>query len=421
MPIKVFERYKVLDKSIINIIIAEFFIQLIDYSYLSILLVYLNKSGYPDYKSADFFGFRFLSVLLLSFNLGFYIKGRKIRPLLYMSAIFTPLLSLAIIYAIQYRLDYLIYAGMFLLGVSVLGLEVSILPYFLRNVREKYHTEAISLSYSTASLSAIVSGLIIYILTTINPEVFDEQLILKIVSVMGFAAIYFVNKSSKKREFYVPILRRSRYDLSDFDWWNVVKAMVPTLLIATGAGLAIPFMGLFFYKIHNIDSYQFAMLSSVTALIVFLSTIYVPSLKNKLGYKGTVVGSQLLAVLCLFGLAITEFYSHYSHIVVVAVVCFIFRQPLMNIAMPITSDVTMKFVGFRNREIVSALTAAIWSGSWFFSSNIFRVLRKHEVSYGYIFYITIVLYIISICWYYYLIDLYEKEEKKYEKSKKQPL
>lgn len=414
---KIFSQYKHLDKTIIYLIGAEFFIQLIDYAYLTILLICMNKAGYEDYQSAGFFSLRFLSVLLLAFPLGFYIRGRKIRPLFYVSAIASPLLSLGIIYAIQYKMDMLIYTGMFLMGIAVLGLEVSILPYILRNVREKFHTEAISLSYSTASLSGIISGLMIFVLMQVDPVFFDEQMILKIISVISFSGIVFVYLSSKKRELYVPILKRSRYDLTDFDWWHVVKAMIPTVMIATGAGLAIPFMSLFFYKVHQVDSDQFAMLSSITTLVVFLSTLYVPNVKDKLGYKTTVVGSQSMAVLCLIVLSISEFYNEYTFAAAMAVFCYVFRQPLMNIAAPITSDVTMKFVGFRNREIVSALTAAIWSGSWFFSSNIFRVLRKYDVSYAHIFFITAALYVFSIFWYYYLIDMYEKEEAKYIKSK----
>ena len=119
------------------------------------------------------------------------------------------------------------------------------------------------------------------------------------------------------------------------------------------------------------------------------------------------MGSQSLAILCLVGLSLTEFHSTYIYAGAIAIACFIFRQPLMNIAMPITSDITMKYVGFRHREIVSALTAAIWSGSWFFSSNIFRILRAHEVRYAYIFFITAGLYVLSICWYYYLITVFE--------------
>src|SRR3989337_592198 len=113
MP-KFLSQYGNLHKSVIFIIIAEFFVQLIDYSYLTILLVYMNKTGYTDYKAADFFGYRVLSVLLLSFYLGFYINGRKLKPLFYISSICTPLLSIGIIIAVQYQLDYLIYAGMFL-------------------------------------------------------------------------------------------------------------------------------------------------------------------------------------------------------------------------------------------------------------------------------------------------------------------
>src|SRR3989337_797620 len=114
MP-KFLSQYGNLHKSVIYIVIAEFFVQLIDYSYLSILLVYMNKAGYTDYKAADFYGFRFLSVLLLAFSLGFYINGRKLKPLFYISAICTPILSIAVIYAVQYNIDYLIYALMFLM------------------------------------------------------------------------------------------------------------------------------------------------------------------------------------------------------------------------------------------------------------------------------------------------------------------
>src|SRR5436190_10278044 len=117
---KFLDQYKNLHKAVIYIIIAEFFVQLIDYSYLTILLVYMNKSGYTDYKAADFYGYRFLSVLLLSFWLGFYINGRKLKPLFYISSICTPILSIGMIYAVQYHLDFLIYILMFLLGISVL-------------------------------------------------------------------------------------------------------------------------------------------------------------------------------------------------------------------------------------------------------------------------------------------------------------
>ena len=183
--------------------------------------------------------------------------------------------------------------------------------------------------------------------------------------------------------------------------------MIPTILLATGAGLVIPFMGLFFFKVHHIDSYQYAAISSFTTMIVFGMTIFVPNIKDKFGYKATIVGSQSLAILCLIGLSFTEFHSTYIYAGYIAIACFILRQPLMNIAMPITSDITMKYVGFRHREIVSALTAAIWSGSWFFSSIIFRVLRKNEVGYAYIFFITAALYAFSIVWYYYLINVFE--------------
>ena len=82
----------------------------------------------------------------------------------------------------------------------------------------------------------------------------------------------------------------------------------------------------------------------------------------------------------------------------------------MNMAAPMTSELTMNYVGKRNQEMLSAIIAAIWSGSWFFSSQIFRWLRSEVLSYAYIFYITAVLYILGIIMYYILVLDYEKRD-----------
>ena len=75
----------------------------------------------------------------------------------------------------------------------------------------------------------------------------------------------------------------------------------------------------------------------------------------------------------------------------------------MNMAAPLTSELTMEYVGDDNHEMLSAIVSAIWSGSWFFSSQIFKFLIDLEYSYSAIFYITAALYFLGIFFYYFLI------------------
>jgi hypothetical protein len=82
----------------------------------------------------------------------------------------------------------------------------------------------------------------------------------------------------------------------------------------------------------------------------------------------------------------------------------------MNMANPMTSELVMYYVGKKNEELTAALTSAIWSGGWFFSGQIFKVLRNNGLDYVYIFYITGFLYLIGIFLFYRLINIYEKEK-----------
>lgn len=398
--------YKNLEKHIIQFIVAEFFLQLINAAFMTIMLIYMEKMGYADYKSASFVSFRFLGVLLFAFPLGLIIKGRKLKPIFQISSVVTPILALLILEAISQQNDMLLYISLFFWGISFTGIQITALPYILRNAKAETHTEAITLSYSTWSVAGIVSGVIIYVLRNVNPDLFDEKLILQIIAVLSFfCAVIIFNIKQKE---IVPTLTKKRTDLGDFDWLIIIKALVPTLIIAVGAGLTIPFIGLFFFKIHGLDSDQFAILSAFATVIVFGTVLLVPVIKEKMGYKKAIPITQLVAISALILLAFTEIIDTWFAIYL-AMFAYIIRQPLMNMAGPMTSDLVMKYVGKKNQEMMSALTAAVWSGSWFISSIIFQLLRANGLRYIYVFLITSALYLFGVFMYYLLILDYEKK------------
>ena len=61
---------------------------------------------------------------------------------------------------------------------------------------------------------------------------------------------------------------------------TVVKALVPTLIIAVGAGFTIPFISLFFSNVHGLSTSQFATLNLVAAILVATGSLMVPKIKD---------------------------------------------------------------------------------------------------------------------------------------------
>jgi len=290
-------------------------------------------------------------------------------------------------------------------GVVFTLFQVSSLPYVMRNTSVANQSHAISLNYATHSFGTILSGIMIFGFGQFMREM-DEGVILLFIAVLGFFGVYYLLKM--KVDVVVPVKKGLKW--KSYDWDLLLKAIVPTIIIAIGAGLTIPFINLFFFHNFQIDSKGFAVIGGVASILVAFLSLLVPNVKKKLGFKKGITYTQTTAVLALIALATTEFFTSYWWAFPVAALCFWVRTPLMNMAAPMSSELTMNYVGKKNQEMLSAIMAAIWSGSWFFSSQIFRYLKAEGLPYAYIFYITAVLYGFGVFMYYLLVLDYERRK-----------
>src|ERR1700749_3746557 len=160
--------YSKIEKQVRNVIASEFFIQLVNATFMNILPLYMTRKGFTDEEIALFITFRFLGVFILALPLGNFIKGRRLLPFFVLSNICIPVFGIGIVVSIIFQLKYLTLISLFLWGSCFTFMQIPISPFILRNACKPNHTAAISLSYSTWSFGGIISGILIAVLDLIN-------------------------------------------------------------------------------------------------------------------------------------------------------------------------------------------------------------------------------------------------------------
>jgi predicted MFS family arabinose efflux permease len=400
--------YRTVPPVVMKVIAAEFFIQLVNASFMNLQPLYMKSEGFHDAEIADIISWRFAGVLLLAIPLGYYIKGKPVRKLFYASSIGVPLFALLIIACTHFRMHYALIAVQFLWGASFTFMQIPILPFILRNTPAEHQTPTIALSYSTWSLAGISSAVLVWALNSFDPRIFSERNLLVGISFAAFAGLLLLRRV-KHEALHNETMEKVTNADGKHDWNLIAKALLPALIIATGAGLTIPFINLFFARVHHLSTDVISLWNFAAALLVAVAALFVPRIKERIGYKLAIPLTQSFAVLSLVLLATTEWYTHLHAAVAIAVGCYLLRQPLMNLAGPMTSEISMKYVGKRNQEMTSALISAIWSGSWFISTRfIFGVLRETGWPYVSIFLITAALYALGIALYVALIASFNR-------------
>ena len=415
---KLFRSYRDLPRNIHLLFLLEFSLSLIHIAFILVLNIYLRKQGFSDPEIASFNSLRFIGALAFALPLGIYIRGKKLKPFFILASAIVPTTSILIIESIHYLILPLIQLAFLSWGFGMMLMRVCSLPFVIRNTTADNSTEALSLIAATWSLSTIVSGLIISGLDWISyvkigswSVTFNEQAILWIITVIGAGSIVFALKISEHNHGHTG-RNNDLFSLhKSYDWHLIFKAISPLILISIGAGLTIPFVNLFFNSIFGFTASEFSLLGSFTALLVFIFSLLVPSLRKKYGYWMTIVVVQSLAIICLIIMSLMELYATYSFALIIAVAAYILRQPLMHMAHPASNELMMNYVGKKNQELISALSSSLWSASWFISAKVFEWLRLLQYQYYEIFLITAALYTFGVILFTFLIRDYEEKEK----------
>ncbi len=413
-----FRSYWDLPRMIHMLIMLEFTLSLIHVAFILVLNIFLRKQGFSDPEIASFNSLRFIGALIFAFPLGIYIRGKKLKPFFLLAAIIVPITSALIIESVHNETIPLIKLSFLLWGVGMMLMRVCSLPFIIRNTTQDNSTEALSLSASTWSLATIFSGIIISGLDWMNYYsfgswiiYFNERNILWIITILGISAIIFALRITEKAPDNIQKDSNVFSLYKQYDWKVIIKALSPLILISIGAGLTIPFVNLFFNSVFHLSASEFSILGSITAFLVFIFSLLVPSIRKKYGYWFTIVIVQAISICCLIVMALMELYVNYSFALIIALIAYIFRQPLMHMAHPASNELLMNYVGKRNQELISALSSSLWSASWFVSAKVFEWLRLLDFQYYQIFLITAGLYIIGNILFALLIREYEINKK----------
>lgn len=165
----------------------------------------------------------------------------------------------------------------------------------------------------------------------------------------------------------------------------VWKLVIPYLLIGMGAALMVPYLNLFFVETFGISNQALGNLFSSASLLTGLAVLSSPWLVDRLGSRiRAIVVAQGASLMFLLGIGFSPWLG-------LAMIGFVGRSALMNMAVPPLSAFSMELVKEDEQGTFNSLLTLSWQIGWAVMPLVSGLIQER---YGFkpIFLITSLLY-----------------------------
>lgn len=190
-----------------------------------------------------------------------------------------------------------------------------------------------------------------------------------------------------------------------FTW----KLVIPEMLLGFGAAITIPYMNLYFSETFHVKSDLLGIVFSLSALFVGVGSIIGPRLVQVFNSKiRVVVLTQASSIVFLLILG-------FSPYLWLAVIGFLFRGVLMNMAVPLYNAFCMENVPENEQGVVNSLISNSWTAGWAIGPFLSGLI---QLRFGFqpLFLITASIYCLSILSTWVFFNKYEQNQLKHHPS-----
>ena len=176
------------------------------------------------------------------------------------------------------------------------------------------------------------------------------------------------------------------------------------IIIGVGAGMTIKYFPQFFIEQYTLDPVWVQIIMGITAIFTGLFALLAQKFSIKRGRPLIIFIVQLIATLCLFGIA---FYPN----IWLLVPLFVARGALMNAGQPLSRSILMDVVPKNKRGRWNSLETFAWGFFWNFSALIGGyIVGDINPRFWLVFIVTACVYLVGIIPLLFLIPLVGKEK-----------
>ena len=342
--------YKNLNPIIKKFIWVVFLYGLTSASFEGFFGIYVKELGYSEAIVGSILSLRRLSVAIMAFVITVIAGKIGHKRTLMLGLFVVGFSSMAIVMTENISLMRLISVVFGFGQAAMLTVES---PFIYNQADQEERVHAFSLTFAVRNAAFMSGSLLTGMIaerfaTTFGEGAVSIRYALVVISAMSLLAIIPLSRLKPR-----PSSAVKRLNLDEFKGFftlNNVLFLSYTGIIGLGAGLVVPFFGVYLKYMLDTSESTVGLILSFAQFGTVVGGLSVPMLSNRFGDHRTIVITQLLSIPLLIAIGLPQ------GIIIVAIAFFL-RSSLMNMGQPLIRNISMHVVDEHHRPLMSAMRA----------------------------------------------------------------